>query len=330
QFLFVQGDFKQYAYISSQLMKILTGYTPLVEPISVDEAFLDITGSLRLHDTALKLCSQMKESVKRNLQLTCSIGVAPNKILAKMATEINKPDGLTFLDKSEFSRLFSTRPVSFLWGIGEKTSLSVNKAGYHTVSDLAQADLSQLISRFGKFGPWLKALARGDDNSPVHSLDDLPEEKSISHETTFPVDSLDREYLQRALLSLCSRVARRLRKSSFLARTISVKVRSGSFETITRDRTLPGPASDYRVIYETSLELLPGGYGIEIPVRLLGVKATNLVDENTLSQLNLFSANSTGGKSRERDELFSAIDAIKDRYGEEALDLGSLAPDPEK
>ena len=325
--VFVNGSMKLYAYVSTQLMKILSEFTPLVEPISVDEAFLDITGSLRIHQSARALGEKLKREVKKRLQLTCSVGIAPNKVLAKMATEMNKPDGMSFLDKDSFSKKFGGKPVSILWGVGKKTADSINKCGYRTISDLANADLSRLIAQFGKLGPWLKSIASGESRSSVHALDDLPEEKSISHETTFPVNSLDRQYLQRAILSLSSRVARRLRKSNFLARTISLKVRSGSFETITRDRTLSGPSSDYRIIYQTARELLPAGYGVEIPVRLLGVKAANLVDQSSETQLNLFSDFHSGESSKSDRELFSAIDSIKDKFGESALDLAALAPE---
>ncbi len=324
--VFVSGNLKLYAYVSTQLMKILSEFTPLVEPISVDEAFLDITGSLRIHQNARALAEKLKFEVKKMLQLTCSVGIAPNKILAKMATEMNKPDGLSFLDRASFAKEFGDKPVSVLWGVGKKTADSINQNGYLSVSDLAKADLSRLIAQFGKLGPWLKSIARGEDRSSVHALDSLPDEKSISHETTFPVDSLDRQYLQRAILSLSSRVARRLRKSNFLAKTISLKVRSGSFETITRDHTLSGPSSDYRIIYQIACALLPAGYGVEIPVRLLGVKAANLVDQDSETQLNLFSDSHTGINADSDRGLFLAIDLIKDKFGESALELAALAP----
>ncbi|HSG98466.1 MAG TPA: DNA polymerase IV, partial [candidate division Zixibacteria bacterium] len=324
----IHGNLKQYGYVSAELMKLLAEFTPLVEPFSVDEAFMDVTGSTRLFGAPLSLAGKVKREIRDRLELTCSIGVAPNKILAKMASKLEKPDGLTELDAESFARIYGPLPVGKLWGIGEKTAQALRGLGIATVSDLACFPLSQLERSFGKNALWMNALASGADDSPVYPLDGLPDEKSISHETTFARDSLDREYVCKALLSLSERVARRLRHGDFLARTISIKVRSGDFQTITRDRTLKNPTADQRVIYETARDLLPPQFASSIPVRLVGVKGANLVKPDSGGQLSLFSDPSD--KAREKSSrLASAIDALKDKFGDHAIEPAALAPSPE-
>lgn len=327
----IHGSLKQYGYVSTELMKLLESFTPLVEPFSIDEAFLDVSGSLRLYGAPLELAAKIKEAIHNELELTCSIGVAENKIMAKMASKLQKPDGLTMLDTARYAEVFGPKPVSVLWGIGEKSAGALNKAGIQTVSDLANMRPEVLTRGFGKFGLHALALAKGIDDSPVRSMDKLREEKSISHETTFAHDSLDRAYLKRALLSLSGRVARRLRKNGYLTRTVSVKVRSKSFKTITRDKTLPQPTTDQKLIYSTAHSLLPPEYGTDIPVRLLGVKAGKLLKDGDDPQLGLFDSpmgdtvsKDNDGPYRRRAELTSAIDSVQDKYGEGALKPASL------
>ncbi len=242
--IIISGSLKQYGYDSAELMNLLSKFTPQVEPFSIDEAFLDVTGSMRLHGSPSHLAQLIKESINNKLELTCSIGVSENKIMAKMASKLDKPNGLTILDSFLYREKFGPQPVSVLWGIGKKSVVGFNKIGIQTVNDLAKTKPEILIHKLGKFGLHALALANGIDDSEVRRLDLLPDEKSISHETTFPHDSLDKAFLKRALLSLSGRVARRLRKGTFLARTVSVKVRSDSFKTITRDKTLSKPTSD--------------------------------------------------------------------------------------
>ncbi len=326
----ISGSLKQYGYVSSQLMNLLTKFTSQVEPFSVDEAFLDVTGSMRLHGSPVQLAKALKKTIADELELTCSIGISENKIMSKMASKLQKPDGLTVLDSKLYAERFGPKPVSVLWGIGEKSAEGIRKLGIETVNDLVSANPQALTSSLGRFGIRALALAKGIDDSEVLSLESLADEKSISHETTFPHDSLDKAYLKRALLSLSERVARRLRKGGFLARTVSIKVRSKSFKTITRDKTLATPSSDAKMIYSTARKLLPAEYGTDVAVRLLGVKAGNLIKQGCEVQLSLFDSNTEDSEkgARKRTELISAIDYVQDKYGESALKKASLVERP--
>ncbi len=336
--IIINGSLKQYGYVSAELMNLLSKFTPLVEPFSVDEAFMDVTGSMRLYGTPVQLAKAIKEAITTELDLTCSIGISENKIMAKMASKLQKPDGLTVLDTKLYAQEFGPKPVSVLWGIGEKSVVGFQLIGINTVEELANTKPQILTRKLGKFGIRALALARGIDDSEVRSLEIQRDEKSISHETTFPQDSLDKAFLKRALLSLSGRVARRLRKGEFLARTVSVKVRSQSFKTITRDKTLSEPTSDQKVIYSTARSLLPAEYGTKIAVRLLGVRAGNLIKDSNKDgfspQLNLFETSSGVSEGIEkqhanprlnhRKELIAAMDSVQDKYGDDALKMASL------
>lgn len=322
QVIMLRGNHQLYGYVSSQVMKILSDFTPLVEPVSVDEAYLDITGSLRLMGSAEKIARQIKENIREKLKLTCSVGVGPNKVIAKMAGKLEKPDGLTSLTQSEYRQRFGPSPVGVLWGIGASSEKALNDIGIHTVAELGAFPLRKLTDRFGQVAIAFKALALGENSSPVCPLEALPEDKSISHETTFAKDSLDREYLHRVLLALSVKVARRLRKGDYLSRTISVKIRSASFKTITRDKTLGSPLSDHRKIYAVTRELLPGEYGESVPVRLLGVRASNLSSNSSVAQLTLFDDFYRGNQGNLA--LDDAFDRVLDKYGEGALRPASM------
>lgn len=322
--IFIEGSLKQYGHESARLMKILSEFTPLVEPFSVDEAFMDVSGSLKLYGDPIELARRIKSAISSRLELSCSIGIGPNKIIAKMSSKLQKPNGLSMLDQRMYRDHFSAKPAGSLWGVGRKTYLALKQIGVITASDLAESPESFLVGHLGRNGQWLRSLARGEDDSAVHGLDDLPDEKSISHETTFAKDSLNREYTERALLALSERVARRLRRGKFLARTISIKLRSADFETITRDRTLAEPTDDQRVIYETARSLIPREYAVSIAVRLIGVKGANLIKSADERQLSLFNAQGSIHSDRS-DKLSHAIDSVKDRFGERALEPAALA-----
>jgi DNA polymerase-4 len=308
----ISGSLGGYVYTASVLQVIFEHYSPIVEPFSVDEAFLDITGCHRIFHSSEALVMKMKAEIREKLSLTCSVGIAPSKLIAKMASGEKKPDGITIMDREDFRKAFYPRPVSSLWGIGEKTQKALSKLGINTVGELAGYDEKVLKGYFGVNGAYLSRVARGEDCSEVISCDELPDDKSMSHETTLVTDLSDIDKIYATLLWLSDKVSRRLRRDNFVARTISVKIRSSEFDTVTRDKTISTPTDQCKIIFETSKRLIPREYGPKVKVRLLGVKASNLLSKTGEKQLSLLS-------NIKMDKLklsSNAVDKIKNRYGE--------------
>jgi len=317
QAVIISGTLRGYVYTSALLQKIFAGYAPKVQQISVDEAVMDITGCHRIFGTVENLVAQMKAQIKKELSLTCSVGVAPVRILAKMASGENKPDGLTIIDVEDYKKMFYPRPVDAIWGIGEATKNSLERIGLKTVGNIAKKTEKELKAYFGKYGTFLYMVSRGRGVSDVHSYDEIPDEKSMSHETTLTVDISDIDKIYSTLLWLSDKVARRLRQGNFFARTISVKVRSSDFKTITRDMTVSHPTDQCKIIFETAKRLLPQKFGPKVPVRLLGVKASNLIHNGRNPQLSLLEDNA-GEKLSASSE---AVDIIRNRYGSSSIKL---------
>lgn len=313
----ISGTLRGYVYTSALLQKIFANYAPVVQQLSVDEVVMDITGCHRIFGTVENLVRQMKEQIRRELSLTCSVGIAPVRILAKMASGENKPDGLTIIDTEDFKGMFYPRPVDAIWGIGHSTRKSLEKIGIKTVGDIAQKSEKELKAYFGKYGSFLYMVSRGMGNTEVYSFDDRPDEKSMSHETTLAVDLHEIDKIYATLLWLSDKVARRLRQGGFLAKTISVKVRSSNFQTITRDKTISHPTDQCKLIYETAKKIVPREYGPKVKVRLLGVKASNLIENNIDTQISMI-PDVTGNKLSNSS---CAIDKIRDRYGSSSIKL---------
>jgi len=299
------------------MQMIFEQFSPIVEPVSVDEAYLDITGCQKIFGTVENLVSQLKSKMKEKLNLTCSVGIAPTKLIAKMGSGENKPDGITILDRSDFRRLFYPRPVDALWGVGESTKRYLAKNGIKTVQQIAEKTEKDMIALFGKYGTYLWLVARGEGRSRVHSFDDMPGDKSMSHETTLSVDLKEIDKIYATLLWLSDKVARRMRKYGYQGKTVSVKVRSSNFETITRDKTLFKPTDQYKVIYETAKKLIPKKYGPREKVRLLGVKVSHLEKKKDELQLELLE-NIAGEKL---SEFSGVMDEIRNKYGSRIIEL---------
>jgi len=315
--VYVSGSLGGYVYTSAVLQKIFGKYSPIVEPFSVDEAFLDITGCHRIYGTVENLVSAMKAEINKILSLTCSVGIAPTKLLAKMASGEKKPDGLIIMDRDDFKRIFYPRPVDALWGIGEATKLALEKIGINTVGELAARKEKDLSANFGKSGEALSVIAKGIDTSEVHCYEDLPDDKSMSHETTMTIDISEIDKIYSTILLLSDKVSRRLRKDDFVGRTISVKVRSSDFKTITRDKTLTEPTDQTQVIFETAKKLVPREFGQGIKVRLLGVRVSNLEKKKNKIQLDLLENH----QNIKLSATSQAIDNIRDRFGETVIRL---------
>ena len=304
--VFVPPDFAAYRAYATRLREVLLGFTPLVEPLSLDEAFLDVSGATTLFGPPGWIARRVRQRVRDELELTCSVGVAPNKLLAKLASEAAKPDGLVVVPADGILAFLHPLPVGALWGVGEKTYEVLARLGVRTVGDLAVLPGAVLDRVFGEQqARHLAAVAGGGDHRPV-----VPYEapKQVSHEETFQHDLDDDRPALRELLRLSFRVASRLRKDGFRSRTVVLKVRLASFATMTRSRTLPDPTDTGADLYRTVAELYRSVPGRGGRIRLLGVAGSGLVPAGA-EQLVLVRA----GRWEDAER---ALDRIESRFGE--------------
>jgi DNA polymerase-4 len=322
--VFVPVDGAKYMAVSREVMAILRRFTPGVEPISIDEAFLDVTGSQALFGDGETIGRQIRAAIRDEVRLTASVGVATTKLVAKVASDLRKPDALVVVPPGQEAAFLAPLAIGRLWGVGARTAEALREFGVTTIGDLAALEPSVLERRFGKHGAALAARARGIDADPVA---DRAPAKSIGHEHTFDVDTSDREVIERTLLAMAEGVAGRLRASGVKAATVTVKIRDSTFRTITRQRTLPEPTDLTEPIWRAALELARPEVRA-IRVRLLGVTASNLGER---VQLQLFSNEGEGEGGRGR-RLIEAEDAIRRRFGERAVTrarlLGTGLPAP--
>jgi len=311
--VFLPVDFAKYRRVSQQLHKIFQDYTPLVEPLSLDEAFLDVTASLRLFGSTENIARELKKRIKDELNLTASIGLAPNKFLAKIASDIQKPDGFVVIDEDQIEAFLDPLPVERIWGVGPKTAEQLHELNVRTVRDLKKIDKPTLNRLFGQLGNQLYYLARGIDDRPVEPE---REAKSIGREITFQQDLTDPEVLKTYLLDLSLDVGRRLRKAGLKARTVTLKVRLADFKTLSRSRTLNYSTDLDKEIYKEACQLLDELH-LKTPVRLIGVTAHNLTCGEI--QQSLF-ATEPGAE----EKITKALDKVKERFGEDSITLARL------
>lgn len=305
--ILVGGDPAKYVDTSVRVLAVYTRYTDLVEVFSIDEAFLDVTDSAHLHGGAEAAARAIKQEVRARFGITCSIGVAPNKLLAKLAGEMSKPDGLTVVRPEDVPALLERTPVEAICGIGPKTREKLNRLGVRTCAELGRYSEKNLRIVFGINGIALHNIGLGRDDSPVQPYHHEPETKSMGHSFTLDRDTGDRAEIKRHLLQLSEQVGRRLRRESYAGRTIAIVVRYEDFETVGRQRSVRQPTGDGHRIYTVALKLFDELYRPGRLVRLLGVSVSNLVRD--LAQLKLVD-------DRRADDLFTAADALNDRFGE--------------
>ena len=315
QGIYVEPDMPKYARASESVMRVFLDFSDLVEQVSIDEAFLDVTGSRRLFGDGVSIARSIKDRIRGEQRLSASVGVAPNKFVAKVASDLQKPDGLVVVEPGREAEFLAPLPVSRLWGVGEKTSALLKDIGLRCIGQIAALERRYLIDRFGKSGEHLWELAHGIDVRPV-----APEEgyKSIGHETTFEKDTEDEHLLHDTLLWLAEKVAQRLRANHTRARTIAIKFREADFSTCTRRKTLS-------VAVDTSEKIFPQAWNMMRPlirrgvaVRLIGVYGSNLESEAS-GQLSLF--DQPGQRDR---RLATAVDDITRRYGDRAITRATL------
>jgi DNA polymerase IV len=310
--IFLPVDGRKYSKVSKEVLAILRRFTPLVEPISIDEAFMDVTGSRKLFGDGETIARAVKNAVSEEVGLTISVGVARTKLVAKIASDLRKPDGLVVVPPGTEAEFLAPLPISRLWGVGAKSAVALSEYGVRTIGDLAALPEDLLGRRFGKVGMFLGDRARGLDADQVSGREPA---KSIGHEHTFDIDSSDPEVIERSLLGLSEGVAGRLRDSGVRASTVTVKIRDSSFRTITRQRTLKEPTDRTEPIFRTALELArPEVRGKRI--RLLGVTASGLGERE---QLSLFEADDP-----RRRRVVEAEDEVRHRFGDRAITRARL------
>jgi DNA polymerase IV len=324
QAIFVPPRHREYAAASKEVMAIFGSVTPVVEPLSLDEAFLDVSGAVRLLGAPAGIGAQIRAAVAEQQGITCSVGVAPSKFVAKIASARCKPDGLLVVPRAGVVDFLHPLPVAALWGVGERTGEVLARLGLRTVADIAHTPVTALQRELGVAqGTHLAALAWGRDARRV--TPHVPD-KSVGAEETFEVDVADPERIRRELLRLSGRTANGLRSGGHVARTISIKIRLANFKTMTRSRTLAHPTDIAREIYATACTLYAGaGLDSSARLRLVGVRASGLIPAAGAATQPTLDERPAGWREAEQ-----ALDLIARRFGANAVRPAALVEDKDR
>jgi DNA polymerase IV len=314
QIILVVGNNKKYAEICTRLEEICLRFSPDTETYSIDEIFLDITGSHHLFNGPENLGRAIKATVKNELGITCTVGLGPNILIAKLASDIAKPDGLRLIDEETIPSVLEALPVKKLWGIGSHTEEKLRAMGITTCGDLGRAPLSVLTKRFGIMGERLKAMGNGTLERPLEI--DAPEPKSIGHSITLAKDIWKREDITPCLLRLSERVGRRARRYGYRGKRITLTVRYIDFKTFTKQITLPSATNDTHEIYRSAVAILDG-IRLSKKVRLLGVSLSSLGKED--GRMGLF----RDTEREKRAAMAKAMDEVNDKFGEHSITFAS-------
>jgi DNA polymerase-4 len=312
--VYVRPRMKRYVEVSHQVMDVFRRYTDLVEPLSIDEAFLDITGSTALLGAPDKIAQSIKKEIRETTGLTASIGLAPNKFVAKVASDLKKPDGFVIVAENDIEEFLRELPISRLWGVGPKTEVRLHEMGFRTIGELTSASRESLVRSLGSLGEHLYQLSHGRDDRPV-----VPdwEPKSCGTETTFDEDTDDRELLLRTILELSDHVAERLRKDEYRARKVTLKLRYSNFSTHTKQHSLDNLIQTGEEIAAVARRLF-SQFPLDRKIRLIGVSAGDLHrDGGDPQQLALFTP------SNQNEKLSHTVDEIKQKFGVDSLRRGS-------
>ena len=313
------GRMSLYASVSRQIREIFNRYSPLVEPLSLDEAFLDVTDSQRLFGSAAEIANAIKQAISNELSLVASVGIAPNKFIAKIASDLDKPDGFVEVMPGEVQAFLDPLPVSRIWGVGKATGKELDRLGITTIAQLRQQSEAVLQDRFGKFGNHLWRLANGMDDRPVVSDS---EAKSISNETTFDSDISNRDTLRAWLMELTEQVCWRLRQQDLFGRTLQIKLRFADFSTITRSHTLPEATQQTKQVWQAVMALFDKAMQSESRrLRLVGVGVSGLSDtaQRPQVQTDMFEQ----PEDTRQTQLDEVADAIKSRFGSGGIRRGT-------
>jgi len=310
--IFLRGHHAKYREYSEKIYEIFQEFTPAIEMVSIDEAYLDLTGSERLHGGILRAAHRLIATVQERTGLNCSVGASTSHLVSKIASDQAKPHGLLYVLPGCEATFLAPLPIRRMPGIGKVTEPELLSLGIATIGDLQTQGLERLKAKFGKYGEWLYTKSLGKDTG-AYAYEEEP--KSISHETTFDQDTADLEELERTLSYLSQRVAARLRDHRLYARTVGLKLRNHRFQTITRDATIEDPTHLDSVIFENVLRLFEAAWNRKEKVRLIGVRASNL--ESSSVQLGLLDS----ARREKLGRIFQAADEVRKRYGFRSLQL---------
>ena len=311
----VEGDHSKYTETSARIFSMMKDYTPLVEVASIDEAYLDVTQSQLLFKSVLHIAQSIKERIRGKERLTCSIGVAPNKLLAKLGSRLQKPEGLVIIEKERVEEILKDLSVSSLHGIGPKLEEALKAIGISTCGQLGKVHVSFLKKRFGVIGERLHEMGLGLDDSPVVPFDEEEDAKSISHSVTLEEDTLDSNLLRKVLLQLSERVSRRMRKDGFYGRRVVLTVRYSDFYTFSKQKTLSRWINSGNEIFREAFEIFES-ISHPKPIRLLGVGVSLLKKE--WCQLDLFE------KKDKKERMLKTMDRVNERFGDWTLTWAGL------
>lgn len=319
--IFVVGDNRKYTHTSTEIMKMMRDYTPQVEVFSVDEAWMDVTHSLAIFGSAETIAYQLKARIKHRFGITCSIGIAPNKLLAKLASDMKKPDGLTIIPSGEISSILEQMPVQELCGIGRKMERHLLMMGIRTCGELGRYPVERLTRKFGVIGERLHQMGRGIDASPVVPQEEEEEVKSVGHSMTLDRDIKSRSDILKYLLQLSEMVGRRARRYGVAGKTVHLAVRFADFSMVGKQQTRKDHTNQSDEIFTEAVSILDS-LELSQPVRLLGVRITNLCYQR--QQLPLFE------DERRKVLITAAMDEVNDRYGSFTVTYGSILANEEK
>lgn len=315
---FVSPRMGRYQEVSKKIMAVLRNFSPLVEPVSIDEAYVDITGCQRLFGEPIDIAREIKSEIRKTVQLTCSVGVAPNKFLAKIASDMHKPDGLTLIPSHKVPAFVDSLPMSKVPGVGNKMQRQLELLGIRTLGDVQRLPQKTLLRHLGKFGERLRALSSGTDDSPVTPR---VSHKSISSERTLAADTSDINLLKRCLLSQAAEVARQLRQAGMRAKTITIKIKDADFKTVTRRTTLAIPAQSSKTIYEHAARLLDD-YKITKTIRLIGLGTSGFSPVSASVQMGLFEHKQES--SGDWEKVDKTLDSIGQKFGTHVVRRATL------
>ncbi len=314
QLIQVVGNNRKYTDTSTGIINVFRDYTPAVEVFSIDEAFLDVTGSLKIFGSAKRISMLIKAHIYQKYGLTCSVGIAPNKLLAKLASDMQKPDGLTVIAPDRISETLEKLPIEELCGIGSRTQQQLNLLGITTCGQLGRFPVKTLKKRFGIIGEKLQRMGLGIDDSPVTPSSGNEKVKTVGHSTTLPHDIDSHDAICRWLLRLAEMVGRRARRYDVAGRTVTLTIRYSDFTTFSRQETGNDHLSQSHEIYHAAVAILDR-LALEQPIRLLGVRLSNLRQRG--SQYHLFP------EVRKYEQLTEAVDTVNERFGSFSVTYGS-------
>lgn len=315
-FLFPRKN--RYKQLSEGVMAVLDTFSPVVEQVSIDEAFLDLSGCEGLFGSYGRIGTSIKEKIRQDVGLNASVGIAPLKFLAKIASDMDKPDGLRVIEPAEVMAVIRSLPISKVPGVGPVTEKSLARMGIRFLGDVGAMRRADLVSRIGRFGHRLHELSAGMDHSPVIPVHPV---KSISSEETLAADTLDMTILERLILKQAADVGRQVRKKEVFAKTVFIKLKDTDFRQITRQAPLPSPTQSSELFYRGALRLLRA-CRLQKPVRLAGLGVSDLIGIQTPVQMTLFEETGleqSGSAAKKWARLGDAVDAIADRFGPDVI-----------